>query len=656
MIIQSVEARNYGSFAELHYEPARGLIGVYGEGDPPSRSNGSGKSTAVEIILAALFGQFPRGTVSDIRSTVSSGDSIVDVTFQILNRVFRIRRVWGSSSVVSLYEDGKRSDGSVREMQTKIDALLRASFSVLVASSFFLQGESDRFTAATSAERLDYMREILSLEFWTKCYEVTSQRLKDAVIRVQESTTRKKAALERAGALEFQISEDRVQTLGEQCAAHQVSYNYWTSQLQTLRENEESVRSLSTVRDRLKKNQSILESVERDLQVARVAAATSTPSLMVYRCPRFLRERVSGLFQELRQQEGRIRGALQREASFLQRAFDATCPTCRQSVSEKTYRTLQAEAMSERVRYQAELDAVLKQIAECAVIDRKFAAAEITNAQALATLEEFLRLQEVGNKIPILETHAQALRELVQKDTTAVELASSISLSELLVSIREAEKKQDEEKRLVQGLTTEIDQIAVYQQMYATEMRSAETENQNLQQLSRQSAILTELKKIFSRTGVSFFVVQQIVERELQPLSNQVLEQLRTSYHIEFQLKTSSDKNTLDILVREGEALRKYETFSGAEKELLNFSIRMALSRLLRQRGFAAPIQFVVLDEIFGELDAYNREIMERVLTMLKQEFHQLFVISHVPLNLPFDQVIKVKRVGKLSTIVGGNI
>jgi len=72
------------------------------------------------------------------------------------------------------------------------------------------------------------------------------------------------------------------------------------------------------------------------------------------------------------------------------------------------------------------------------------------------------------------------------------------------------------------------------------------------------------------------------------------------------------------------------ETFSGGERDAISLAARLALSRMIGQQA-ANPPGFLVLDEVFGSLDADRRE---RVLTLLGQQsteyFRQMFIISHI--------------------------
>jgi DNA repair exonuclease SbcCD ATPase subunit len=72
------------------------------------------------------------------------------------------------------------------------------------------------------------------------------------------------------------------------------------------------------------------------------------------------------------------------------------------------------------------------------------------------------------------------------------------------------------------------------------------------------------------------------------------------------------------------------ETFSGGERDAIALAARLALSRMIGSQA-ANPPGFLVLDEVFGSLDAERRD---RVLTLLGQHSHeffrQMFIISHI--------------------------
>ena len=71
------------------------------------------------------------------------------------------------------------------------------------------------------------------------------------------------------------------------------------------------------------------------------------------------------------------------------------------------------------------------------------------------------------------------------------------------------------------------------------------------------------------------------------------------------------------------------ERFSGGESDVASLSARVALSKIIAARG-SETLGFLVLDEVFGSLDAERRNNVLLALERLKQSFGQIFIISHV--------------------------
>ncbi|MGH3086777.1 MAG: AAA family ATPase [Rubrobacteraceae bacterium] len=69
--------------------------------------------------------------------------------------------------------------------------------------------------------------------------------------------------------------------------------------------------------------------------------------------------------------------------------------------------------------------------------------------------------------------------------------------------------------------------------------------------------------------------------------------------------------------------------FSGGEADVASLCARVALSKMISGKGSGA-LGFIVLDEVFGALDANRRQNVLLALDRLKQTFGQIFVISHV--------------------------
>ncbi|MGI8649480.1 MAG: AAA family ATPase [Rubrobacter sp.] len=70
--------------------------------------------------------------------------------------------------------------------------------------------------------------------------------------------------------------------------------------------------------------------------------------------------------------------------------------------------------------------------------------------------------------------------------------------------------------------------------------------------------------------------------------------------------------------------------FSGGETDIVSLAARVALSKMISGKSSGSSLGFIVLDEVFGALDASRRNNVLLALERLKRTFGQIFIISHV--------------------------
>lgn len=166
--------------------------------------------------------------------------------------------------------------------------------------------------------------------------------------------------------------------------------------------------------------------------------------------------------------------------------------------------------------------------------------------------------------------------------------------------------------------------------------RKARIEEQ-LRFLARQKAHLKMLEKAFGRDGVQALLMEEALpQMELQ--ANDTLNQLssgtmsvRFETEREYKDKKRDDKmQVLDILINDAEGVqRSYDLFSGGEAFRINFSIRLALSKVLAQRA-GARLQMLVIDEGFGSQDEEGRQKLIEAINMIRPDFKKILVITHL--------------------------
>jgi exonuclease SbcC len=168
--------------------------------------NGAGKSSLLDAITWALWGK-ARGRSDD--DLVHIGQSEMQVTLDFVQddrryRVIRKRklgkprkeggRAAGQSTLDLFGWDEERqgytliSEPSMRETQTRIDALLRLDYELFVHSAFLQQGKADAFTNQTPARRKDILTEILGLDRWALYEEAAKEHLRKIEQEIEHLT------------------------------------------------------------------------------------------------------------------------------------------------------------------------------------------------------------------------------------------------------------------------------------------------------------------------------------------------------------------------------------------------------------------------------------------------------------------------------------
>ena len=159
-----------------------------------------------------------------------------------------------------------------------------------------------------------------------------------------------------------------------------------------------------------------------------------------------------------------------------------------------------------------------------------------------------------------------------------------------------------------------------------------------------------DLEKAFGKDGIPALLIEQAIP-EIEEQANEVLQQLSNgSMSLQFitqgSYKSKKDevKETLDILISDPYGVREYEMFSGGEAFRINFSIRLALSKILAQRA-GSRLQTLVIDEGFGSQDDEGRARLAEAITAVRSEFEKILVITHLSeLKEAFPSRIEVEK------------
>jgi exonuclease SbcC len=143
------------------------------------------------------------------------------------------------------------------------------------------------------------------------------------------------------------------------------------------------------------------------------------------------------------------------------------------------------------------------------------------------------------------------------------------------------------------------------------------------------------LEKAFSKNGIQIAIIETVVP-ELEKEANRVLSRL-TDNQMHVALRTQREKKsqggglaeTLDVIIADTSGTRNYELYSGGEAFKIDFSLRLALSRLLTNRS-GAKLQTLIIDEGFGSQDTSGKERLVEVIKSIEGEFELILVVTHM--------------------------
>ena len=148
-----------------------------------SGQNGAGKSSLLDAITWALFGQARKRDESVIN--MQSPAAEVSFTFAYETNQYRVIRSLARGKNTTLeFQISDKGDWRPltehinRETQSRIERVLRLDYETFINVSFFLQGHADQFAQQPPTRRKEILGNILGLETWEVYRERTSERRK----------------------------------------------------------------------------------------------------------------------------------------------------------------------------------------------------------------------------------------------------------------------------------------------------------------------------------------------------------------------------------------------------------------------------------------------------------------------------------------------
>lgn len=676
--------------------------------------NGAGKSSLLDAVTWALYGQGTKGGARELDNYVTRGETEgrVELEFRLNGSTYKVvrgRSIARNKSTLEFFileGDNWRplSGKSLAETQAVIEQTLRMDYRTFTASSLVLQGQSDAFTAnMTDQERKEALARILGLDIWDRLQERAREKVRGlknelAVLENQGRTLREQA--EAADGLRQQLEDAKASLESHLKAISELEpvvtdLRVRLEQRSVLTERQESIRKDLVRKDQeVAQAQSEAENAAKQIELCQREIA-SKESLLAQRdeieaaaeMEKEMAEEVAG-FDNQAQEYMR----LQQLAADLERKASAWDKQVETEIArlESQLQTLSRQAATlDKVPCSGDIKASCPLLASA-----KQAAAEIEglrtqfdNAQKLKNphIDAWQKACKDRNAVGYdSQAHQAAKRALEDVRKTSMlksDLdAASRRVDDLKARINEVEQSIRTRNEQVQSLKADIADLQAQYDAIQAELRALvplaselhqkqqeldtwrqrEAETRTLlgrleQQMAEAENARCELDKLENnmsriredgtvyeildqacgkRAGVPALIVENAVP-EIERLANDMLGRIaggRLTLRLDTQVEgksTGTMQEVLRITVLDGGLERPYQTYSGAERFMVDLALRVSLSKFLAHRA-GAEIKLFVLDEGLGACDSANRQAIMNAIQTVAQEFGKTLVITHI--------------------------
>lgn len=157
--------------------------------------------------------------------------------------------------------------------------------------------------------------------------------------------------------------------------------------------------------------------------------------------------------------------------------------------------------------------------------------------------------------------------------------------------------------------------------------------SKELKKSKKEQNIYEKLIVAFGKNGIQALIIENVLP-EIEEEANDLLAKLTnnsTQISIESlrDLKSGGIKETLDIKISDELGFRDYELYSGGEAFRIDFSLRIALSKLLTRRA-GTKLRTLVMDEGFGTQDEEGIDNLVQAIQSISEDFDKILVITHL--------------------------
>ena len=689
-MIKSLEIENFLSieYIKLDNLNEMDVIGIMGSyAGKEGYSNGSGKSALVEAIYLTMTGKHRYKT--DIEAIRDGEDFLrIKMLYEKDNDELSIERIMkkkrdekSTNTTMEVRLNNEIVASSTTTGQEYINKYFGLTPRDFVNSHFFRQKEYDILLRAKSAPRIEFLQQFFESYIFDDAKKVSSTKRLELIGQLRTLEGRIKLLEEKISESDeaelkskllktkTKVSDLRDKLEGIDKNLKIVIRKHETEQDKT-RENEENRKESSELKARIenvcekhhklriKANHIIKKASELKLNLKNIQASLQLLSVRTWTEKN--EDRLSKTETNKENYLVKIevdKHSIKNEENYLKDIEAKMCPFCAQEISDD-FRKIQAEVKKKEIK----------------LWQNKIKKMEIFHNELLEKIQamkkEKLACEKLEKKRMLLKSEIGELEAVIKGEASMLkafydQMKDLKAKKELLEGKKSSLKIHTLDNTLLNRLKVgkvklEREQRAINDDLIEEAANQARAE-EGFKEYKKIRRKLTEVKtqeKDIRQEISDKFILEDVFEKckvetvavglkEVEENACEIISQIgAVSKEIEFSTQGETQKgdsyDSLDIYLIDGKGKRDVRGLCGGEWDTTAFAIRMAMAKYKLQR-MNSKVDFIVLDEIFGSLDPNSRMELASCIKLLKNDFKQVFTISHTDITDMFENIIEVQ-------------
>lgn len=676
--------------------------------------NGAGKSSLLDALTWAIFGQGTKGGPKELDNYVTRGqmEGRVEVQFRLNGATYKVvrgRSIARNKSTLEFFILNSSnwrplSGKTIAETQAIIEQTLRMDYRTFTASALVLQGQADAFTAnMTDQERKEALARILGLDLWDRIQERAREQVRELKAEAQAlAQTKARLQVEADKVPDLEAERRKTEALLEAKAAQVEALATEVADLETrVRQEPTLEQALEEARRATSRYAELVQANEQAQVRVKQQIAQAEQGIKEAEATLARREEIEAAM-EMEAEIAKDVAEFDRQAQAYMKASSDLQLLERQAAEWDRIHAAEKAKLEAQIKSSAEQSAVLdmvpcseEQKVACPLLKLARKASELledaraklarlesetnpcagslkkaradleaigydpeAHQAARKALEDVRRTSQMKPELDAAAARAEELRARIA-DLTAEVGRLEKEAQEFQAAEQEAAARYEAAKRDLEALKpathelgakkAELARLRQEEAFLRTELgRLAQALDQAAKAEAELAAVIEKARVLEEdlyvyelldqacgkKAGVPALIVENAVP-EIERLANDMLAKMaggRLSVRLDTQAEgktTGTMQEVLRITVLDGGQERPYQTYSGAERFMVDLALRVALSKFLAHRA-GAEIRLFVLDEGLGACDAANRQAVMEAIQAVAQEFAKVLVITHI--------------------------